>query len=518
MSVEIKKTVAVVGAGISGLCAIKECLAEGFAVDAFEARPEIGGQWAYQAIPDGFDGEVQSSMYDGVVVNSCRDTTAFTDFPLDPARYGEYFGHRQMLQYVQEYAHHFKLAKHVRLRTRVLACTQTADDRWAVRFQEDGKAEPEEAVYDAVLAAPGVNTTPRLPEFKGREAFTGEFLHSHYYRNPARFRGKRVVIIGLGSASLDISCELAPLCSEVHIVTRRGAWVIPRYVLGKPAEAWDNRASQTWVPLSIQQSMLKGILNLYQGEHPEDIRPDHKILEQNPQIRSEFLEKVRSGIIKTHRAEVDYITEDGIQLSNGTRLEADVIISATGYEPASIPYLPSDVVRTADTPKNEVDLWKLIVSPRYPNLFLLGMVELAGPLPAPAEAQCRLVVAALSGRVQLPDRATMEKEIKEWQAFHAKNFVKSERHALTTHYIPYVDGLLAPLGANPTMGRLLGQVFTGGSPLAGLKTLGAVYFGITNSAQWRLFGHGRKTELARETLFRIADGKDELSKGELKYL
>ncbi|KAI0011409.1 flavin-containing monooxygenase [Xylariaceae sp. FL0662B] len=516
MATEAKKRVAIIGGGLSGLVSLKECLAEGFEVEAFEARAEIGGQWAYQPVPDDGSTELQSSMYDGVILNSCRDTTSFSDFPIDPARYGDFFGHRKMLRYIHEYADHFRLKKHVQLQTKVISCVQVEHGKWTVKLQREGR-EVEDRTYDAVFAAPGTSAIPSLPAFDGREAFRGEFFHSHFYRTPGRFEGKRVALIGIGSAAVDLACELSPGCREVHVIARRGGWIIPRYVLGKPAEAWDNRATQLWLPRSVSEYLQTMLLNIVQGELPKELKPEHTIMAQSPTIRSDFLERIRFGAVQAHRASVECFTEDGMRLSNGTALDVDVIIACTGYE-HRIPYLPSDVLRTPETPPNTVDLWKLMLPARYDNLFIMGLVEITGPLAPTCEAQARLAVSAIAGRVKLPQGQQREKEIKQWQARHAKEFVNSERHAIAEHYAPYIDSLLAPLGAQPTMGKLFGQIFSSGSPWKAFKTLNAVYFGILSSAQWRLFGHGKNEKLARETVLRVADGKEELSKEELNCL
>lgn len=226
-------------------------------MQCFEARPEIGGQWAQQpdATPDSAPESVQSSMYDGVVLNSCRDSSALPDFPLDPARYGDYFSHRLQLRYMREYAAHFRLEEHIRLGARVVACEPRGDGGgWSVRIQmgeEEEKEEGEEHLYDAVFVCVGHLSTPSTPEFAGREGFRGQLLHSHYYRRPGPFERKRVVLVGFGSSAVDIACELAPGAEEVHVVSRRGGWVLPRYVLGKPTEAWDSECSAAHPPTRL---------------------------------------------------------------------------------------------------------------------------------------------------------------------------------------------------------------------------------------------------------------------------
>lgn len=232
--------------GLSGLLTLKECLSEGFEAHCYESRPEIGGQWAQQpdVTPSDPPETVQSSMYDGVVLNSCRDTSAMPDFPLDPARYGDYFGHRMQLRYMREYAEHFGLLKHIQFSTRVVACTPREEGAsWALSVQAKDQSEAEEFVYDAVFVCVGHLSSPSTPDFQGRDRYQGQFLHSHFYRRPGPFERKKVAVIGFGSSAVDIACELAAGADEVHVISRRGGWVLPRYVLGKPTEAWDSKYS-----------------------------------------------------------------------------------------------------------------------------------------------------------------------------------------------------------------------------------------------------------------------------------
>ncbi|KAH8896448.1 FAD/NAD(P)-binding domain-containing protein [Thozetella sp. PMI_491] len=512
-----KIRVAVVGAGFAGLAAVKQCLDADLEVEAFEALGHIGGQWAYQDCAlDSDASAVWSSIYAGTLLNSCRDTTSFTDFPLDPARYGDYFNHRLYLRYLCEYASHFDLEKHVRLRTKVLRCVPHDDGKWTVRIQGPEGA-PEEKTFDAVFACTGHLSTPVVPEFPGRDSFRGQSFHSHFYRTPGPFEGKRVAIIGLGSSAVDIACEIGPHAKEVSLVTRRGGWILPRYVLGKPLEAWDSRLTQVVIPPKISEWLQTKLLQLVDIEAPKELVPDHTVLSQSPTIRGDFLEKVASGIVNIKRASVDAVTETGLQLSTGEALEADVIIYATGYDYFDLPYLPDDAVRAKGSPAGAIDLYKLTMSPQYSNLFFLGYIETLGPFPPTVEGQARHATAVLEGRIKQPSKEEMWAQIKKWQAHQAKAVVDSERHRVLEHPLPYLDDLLAPLGIAPTFGRLLGKVFTS-NPWEALGVLNAVYFGVPTSAQYRLFGHGKTEALARETVLRVAGGKKKLSDKEVKML
>lgn len=234
---------------MSGLVAAKESLEQGFDVDVFEALPHIGGQWAYRD-PDPETGEVLSSVFKGVILNACRDTSSFTDFPLDPKRYPPFMDHKLQLQYLQEYTDFYNIRPRVQLNTKVVRAESLANGTWRLEIQR-ANDERSEAIYDAVMACSGHYSIPNDPPFPGKENYQGDYMHSHWYRSPSKFEGKRVVVIGLGASAVDIACELVPACKEVHIITRRGAWVVPRFVLGKPAETWNSGLLLLYIKLRM---------------------------------------------------------------------------------------------------------------------------------------------------------------------------------------------------------------------------------------------------------------------------
>lgn len=296
-----------------------------------------------------------------------------------------------------------------------------------------------------------------------------------------------------------------------------------------------------WLPVKLGQWLQTKLLNIVEGKPPAVMLPEHRLLEQSPTVRSDFIEKVRTGIITVHRGNVERFTEDGLVISrvdgkgeknNKKRrdeeqgneedelfLKADVVIACTGYDQFDYPFLPKDALRGPDTPAHRVDLYKLIAPPAHPNLFVLGHAEPVGPAAPVFDAQARWACAVVAGRVDLPPAAEMRAAARAHHGWLDRHFVAgSARHALSVYAVPYVDELLAPLGARPSLGRCAARVVTSGRPWRALRVLGAVWFGIPSAAQWRLFGHGAKEELATATLLRIAEGAEGLSKVEVRLL
>lgn len=271
------------------------------------------------------------------------------------------------------------------------------------------------------------------------------------------------------------------------------------------------------VPPKISEWIQTKLLEFVDIKVPDELAPEHSFLSQSPTIRGDFLEKVVTGLITVQRAGVDSLTSTGIQLSTGKQIDADVIICATGYDYFHLPYLPDDAVRAKGSAPSAVDLYKLVLSPNYDNLFMLGFIETLGPFPPVVEGQARYATAMVEGRISRPTQDAQWAQIKKWQQHQASAFVKSDRHRILEHSLVYLDDLLAPTGIPPTGARLLAKIFTG-NPWTALKVLSAVWFGIPTSAQYRLFGHGSKETLAKETILRVAAGKKKLSEEEVKCL
>lgn len=176
-------------------------------------------------------------------MKSCRDTTAFSDRPIDPERYPEFLTHAQFLAYIREYVAHYQLMAYIQLNTRVISCRQLeGSEKWVVVSLKNGEGnEPVEQIFDAVIACSGLFSKPYIPEFKNMGRFKGEVLHSQVYRNPSPFDGKRVAVIGFEDSAADISCEVRNVAKEVHLITRRGGWVMPRSIFGKPTETYQSK-------------------------------------------------------------------------------------------------------------------------------------------------------------------------------------------------------------------------------------------------------------------------------------
>ena len=142
---------AVIGAGPSGLVAVKELLEQGHRPVCFERAGSLGGVFRF--------GEE-----DGVVWESCRLTssgllTAFSDFPVSPAR-SEHMSIAEYVEYLSEYCAAFDVGRHIRYKATVRAVTRAADGGWSLRWT-DGRSIFNEH-FDSVAVCSGLHQHPHL--------------------------------------------------------------------------------------------------------------------------------------------------------------------------------------------------------------------------------------------------------------------------------------------------------------------------------------------------------------------
>ncbi len=424
------KKVCIIGAGCSGFTMAKRLKDHGIAYDCFEMSDDIGGNWYYKN-PNNL-----SSCYQSLHIDTSKYRLAFEDFPV-PDDWPDFPHHAQLLQYFHDYVDHFELRDTITFNMRVDAAGPLPGDRWMVAL-----ANGETREYDALLVCNGHHWDARMPEYPG--TFDGHQVHSHHYRDPFEpfdFRGKNVMVVGGGNSAMDISSELAqrPLAKNLFISMRRGVWVLPKYLNGRPA---DKVVLPGWLPAGIGRLLARGAIKKAIGKM-EDYglpKPDHEPLGAHPTVSGEFLTRVGCGDIIPKGA-IERLDGDGVVFTDGSRETVDAIVWATGYN-VSFPFFDLPEL----TPKeNAFALFKRIVKPEYKTLFFLGLAQSLPTLVNFAEQQSKLVAACLSGEYALPSASEMESAMARDEQLHRGHFYDSPRHTMQVDFNLYVRDLVGEI-------------------------------------------------------------------------
>ena len=210
--------VAVIGAGAAGLATARVLRDAGHQPHIFEQGVRLGGIWAYEPrVEDDLLGlnpkkPVYSSIYDNLRTNLPSDLMAYPDYPFDERGGGQsdwprYPHHSHVLTYLENFARDFNLESLVSFAARVTSVVPN-DGGWQLEVDRQGAVEVYD--FDAVAVCNGHFSRPRVPEIPGADQYSGMQLHSHNYRRPEIFAGKRVAVLGTGASGADIVQELKP--------------------------------------------------------------------------------------------------------------------------------------------------------------------------------------------------------------------------------------------------------------------------------------------------------------------
>jgi dimethylaniline monooxygenase (N-oxide forming) len=422
--------VCIIGAGSSGLTACQVLGARGIPFDCFEKGSMIGGNWRYQ------NDNGTSSAYKSLHINSARKLMSYKAFPM-PEDYPDYPSHWQVAKYFDDYAERFGLTEKIAFRTEVVSA-EPVDGAWEVTVEGPEGRRTES--YRAVIVANGHHWKPRWPEpaFEGADAYDGEQMHAHYYREPDVLEGKRVLVLGIGNSAVDIAVEASRIAEKTFLAMRRGAYVLPKFLGGKPIDE-SAPPVMSRLPLRVQRFFFNRLLKMSVGEMTDYglPKPDHKLLEAHPTVSSELLPRIGHGDIAVKPNIDRFAGGRTVRFSDGSEEEIDLAIYCTGYE-ISFPFLDEEVFVARD---NRMPLYKRVVSAENPGLHFIGFIQPLGPIMPIAESQAEWIADLLAGRAALPPAREMRKEIAGYERWLHKRFVSSKRHTIEVDFYPYLRAI-----------------------------------------------------------------------------
>lgn len=398
---DVDFSVAIVGAGMSGLLAAHRLQQAGVPFVVFEKNDDVGGTWLENTYP-GCRVDVANNLY--------SYSFAQTAWP-------QLFSSQDvLLDYFRRCADTFGLRPHIRFGTEVLDATFDDDGAsWTVKVRgRDGQEQVHRV--QAVVSAVGQLNRPKLPDIDGVEYFAGPAFHSARWDHSVDLTGKRVAVIGTGASAMQLIPAIAPEVGHLTVFQRTPAWLAPSPDYLQPVPEgmrwlldhvpgygqwyrlylfWRNHegllpaceVDPEWeggeTSVSAANDLVRMVLTAYiEGEFAD--RPDllAQVVPQYPPVSKRIIRDDGSWARALKRDDVDLVTTGierieagGVRTTDGVLHEVDVLVFGTGFT-ASQFLTPMRVVG-----RDGVDLHERwagdaraylgLTAPGFPNLFLL---------------------------------------------------------------------------------------------------------------------------------------------------
>ncbi|MET9238974.1 NAD(P)/FAD-dependent oxidoreductase [Streptomyces cellulosae] len=310
------RPVHVVGGGPGGLSVAHALRARGVRAVVLERSERVGDSWRRH--------------YDRLHLHTTRRRSALPGLPM-PRRFGRWPSRDDVVRYLEKYAEHHRLE--IVTGVEVSRIERSEDGAgWLLRAT-GGR----ELTGAAVVVATGFNHTPRVPDWPGRDTYTGELLHASQYRNPKPFAGRDVLVVGVGNTGAEIAVDLVKGgASRVRLAVRTPPHIVRRSTAGWPAQYSGILVRRLPVPLVDRISRLQARVAVPDLSEHGLPRPEtglySRVLEGAIPVQDVgLIDAVRAGSVEVVAA-VKGFEEGEVLLTDGERISPDAVIAATGYE------------------------------------------------------------------------------------------------------------------------------------------------------------------------------------------
>ena len=402
------KDVIIVGAGISGIGAAynlqKSCKAKSFSI--IEGRADLGGTW------DLF-------KYPGIRSDSDMHTLGFRFKPWINDK--SIADGPSILNYLNETTDEFNIREKILFNHKVVSANWiSAESKWILEvFDSNNSINIVSCNFLFLCGGYYSYDKAHQPKFKSEESFKGLIMHPQFWDESLDYANKNIIVIGSGATAVTLVPALAEKAKHVCMLQRS-----PSYVVSRPEEDAINLKLKKVLPFKLAYFITrwKNILSTYfmfyfARSYPEAIKtkiidlvkeelgdeydvekhftPSYKPWDQRICLvpDGDLFKSIKNGTSSVVTDHIDMFIEDGILLKSGKKLNADIIVTATGIELNVLSDIAINIDGRKVEPHNHL-AYKGMMLGGVPNLaFSFGYVNASWTLRADltAEYVCRLI-------------------------------------------------------------------------------------------------------------------------------
>jgi cation diffusion facilitator CzcD-associated flavoprotein CzcO len=408
--------VVVVGAGFGGIATgvkLKQAGIHTFTI--YESSLGIGGTWWDNTYP-GAEVDVGSHLY---------------SFSFKPRVWSRTHARQPELQkYLEETVDEFGLRPHLQLGVTVESATWLDDRHLWKLCLDDGRVDECHVLVSGV----GFLNVPRYPAWPGLDDFDGPKFHTARWEHHHDLTGKVVAVVGTGSSATQVVPAIQPIVKRLYVFQREPGWVMPkgdrdfsdeeqdafrqrwrsrrerwrqRYLLEK--NLWGGHMNRPGTKANdLRQAACRNYIAREFADRPDlrdAVTPMYPYPGKRPVFASTFYPALKKDNVELVPRAVASVTRTGIVDSDGLERPVDVIVMATGFQPANylarLPVVGRDGSTLQEIWAGEPHAFLGITVPRFPNFFMLyGPGTNGGEIVIMLESQAEYAVRAIKRMVR----------------------------------------------------------------------------------------------------------------------
>ncbi|CAI8610944.1 unnamed protein product [Vicia faba] len=492
---KIVSKIGIIGGGVSGIAIAKQLSHLNPIV--FEASDSIGGVWKH-------------CTYNSTKLQSHRRDYEFTDFPWPERDNNDFPTHVEVVDYLRSYAKYFDVVKNIRFKSKVVelrfsgntnsefgglglscdleyGCLLPGQSMWDVAVQTNDSHAIQWYSFEFVVVCIGkygdIPKIPMFPSKRGPEVFNGKVLHTLDYckldQQAANqlLNNKKVVIVGFKKSALDLAMECAQANQGVEgkpctMVIRTLHWTVPHYwIWGLPFFLFYSTRSSQLLHQRPNQGLLRDLLcfllspmrlgiskfieSYIMSKAPLEkygLKPEHPFEEdyascQMAIMPENFFSEVEKGKILFKKGSKWWFCNEGIEFEDGAKVEADVVILATGFEGKKKlkAILPEPFCSLLEYPSGLMPLYRGTIHPLIPNMAFIGYVESVSNLHS-SELRSMWLSGLVDDKFKLPKVERMLSQTLEEIEVMKRSTRFYKRHCISTYSINHSDEICNDLG------------------------------------------------------------------------
>lgn len=479
-------SVAIIGAGPSGITAAKAALECKLEPTVLEKAASVGGLWK----------PVSGAVWDSMRTNLSYHSCAFSDMPWQNPSHN--FPHQsQVCDYLQRYAEQNKIMPHIQFEAEARKISRSGE-KWKVEWVQKGQACSKE--FDFLIVASGIFSSAYIPKIPGLATFAGQVLHSHDYKNPQMFKDKVVAVIGNSFSGTEIAAELSLVAKETLHVAKNAMWVLPRDLpAGNKTRPVDlvfySRQAAAKTKGVAPETKNEGIYNWFKDlTKQHEIAPELAVTSSSKDpsfvaISDTYISQIKAKQIALIRSKVQEIVGNTLHFEDGRNKQVDAIVFATGYD-CSLPFFDEATLKVLDFRAEDhlqpLLLHKTVFHPNLPNAAFVGMYR--GPYFSTMELQGRLACHVFSKIVPTPTNEAMEAGVAAERQIRQQLPRPQFPHG---NYVEFADELAQLAGVLPDLEKLKVS-----DPVLYTK----LWTGPLIAAHYRLSGHASNPDIALQLI------------------